>query len=475
MTLAARRAGVIAAALAVLVAVSLVDANVGRAPAASPSVAQPAATAVVPAGSGSSSWFCAGGSGSESGAEETVIITNPTPQTATGTVTAVPSSGGGKTVSVQVAPGAVTTLVPAQMAPGPWVSAVVLLDQAGIGVEETVSTPLGWSEAPCASSAAARWLFTGASTAGNDGATLSILNPSVTPAVVDTTLVTSGGQSLQPADYQGVTVAPGSLVTEYLSDHDESDPSISVSVTAVTGLVVAATLQSYTASGAEGVALDLGATQAAATWSFPDTEQIPGGRVAFHVYDPGRQAARVRMAVRFAEGTASPIEVTVGAGQSTTVEASAEPRVPVGTPFSVTFRSAGPGVVVTRDVQAPSGGGSPQRGLVLGAMAGARQWLVPPITAPGTNPWSFAVQNVSGRPVTVTVSAVSSQGTLVGVPGLSPVTVAPGQSEISSGSPPAPLGSVPLVVSASGPVTVELDPEPVGTPGVVEVPALPVG
>lgn len=475
MTLAVRRGTIIAVVLAVITTIALLDGSLGR-PAAPVAAAsqQATATAVVPAGAGSSSWFCAGGSGPGAGAEETVVLTNPTTRAVTGTVTAVASTGLRRSVTVHVAPGGITTVVPAQLAPGPWVTAEVLLAGAGIGVDETVSTPLGWSEAPCASSTAPRWYFTGGSTAGSDGVNLSIFNPTATAAVVDTTMVTSRGQVLKPAAYQGVTVGPGALVTQYLSDHDEGDPSVSVTVSAVTGSVVAAQLQSFTSAGAQGVALQLGAPQASSTWAFADTERIAGGQVAFHLYDPGRRSAHVTMTVHFAQGAATPIPITVPAGGSTILQTSAQSRVPVGTVYTVTFRSTGAPVVVSRDVTAPAGGASPQRGLVLGTALGASRWLVPPITAPGTVPWSFAVQNVAGHPVQVTVEAVSGTG-MAAVSGFSHVTVATGGVLVATGSAPAPIGTVPLVVDASGPVAVALDPEPVGSPGVVEVPALPLG
>lgn len=477
VSLSVRRGVIVAGVVAVLVAVGLVDANVGRPPraAAAPSVVPAAGvSAVLPPGSGSGAWFCAGGSGPQAGAEVSVVVTNPTPATVTGTMVAVPSKGASKRVAIDVAPGGITSVTPAQVAGGPWVAAEVLLDQPGAGVTETVATPLGWSTTPCASTTATSWYFTGLSTAGQDGVALSILNPTVTPAVVDTTLTTSVGQKLQPAAYQGVTVAPGALVTEYLSDHDEGDPNLSATVTAVSGTVVAAALQSFTAHGAQGVAIDLGAAGTATRWAFPSSEEIPGGSVSYVVFDPGRRAARVQMAVQFDQGSASPIAVSVPAGQAVVVQASSEARVPVGSPFAATFTST-TGVVVARDVRAPGSGGTPEQGLSLGVPVPSRTWLVPPITSPGQEPWSFAVQDLGTRAVSVSVSAVTGTGSTVPVAGLQHVSVTAARPFVISGSVPAPVGSLPLLVSASGPVAVELDPEPVGSPGVVVLPTEPVG
>jgi hypothetical protein len=479
VTLAVRRASIIAAVVAVLLAVSLANGAIGRASPVGPAPASfVSASAVVPAGAGTSSWFCAGGSGPQAGGEETVVIVNSTAAPVHGTVTAIPSRGASRSVAVTVPAGGMWSVVPAQVAPGPWVSAAVEMDQGGVGVEETVATPLGWAETPCSSSTASSWYFASGSTAGNDGVALSVLNPGVTAAVVDTSFATASGAVLRPAAYQGVTVAPGSLVIEYVSDHDEGDPSFATTVTAVSGSVVAAELQSYTAAGHTGVALETGVPQPSTSWSFPLTEEISGGVVRFHVYDPGGRPARVSMSVGFAQGSASPMTVTVPAGLATTITTERQSRLPVGTPYWVRFTSAdGVGVVVAREVQGPSGGPAPVHGLVLGAPAGSDRWLLPSITGPGTSPWGFAVVDLAGHPVSVRVSSAAVAAGSAPVSGsfVGPFTVDPSAPRIFAAAPPSPIGLAPIVVAATGPIAVELDPEPVAAPGVVEIPAMPIG
>lgn len=473
MTLSARRVSVVVTVAAVLVLLSTLDASTGRGAAPTPSTGQPVtATAVLRPGPGSSSWFCAGGSGRAASAAETVVVTNPTAALVRGRLTAVPSSGRSVSVAISVAPGGVSTVVPADLVRASWVSAVIVLDRAGVGVVETVHSPLGWTEAPCASSTASQWYFTGLSTAGSDGVALSILNPSVTPAVVDTTIATAVGKTLQPSPYQGVSVPPGSLVTEYLSDHDQNDPSAAVSVTAVSGSVVAATLQSFTAPS--GASLQLGAPVASTHWAFAQSERVAGGQVAYHLYDPGRRAAHVVVHMGFAGGTAVPLALTVPAGQQATLQARAEPRLPVGSPYAISFDSTGgAGIVVGRDVRSPPGGGSPQRGASPGTAVSSAQWLLPPLTAPASTPWSLAVEDLSAGPVTFSVRAASGS-TQAPVPGLIGVRVTPQQPFVTT-SVPAPVGAVPVEIVASGPVAVELDPEPVAAPGVTVDPALPIG
>lgn len=475
MTLPMRRAVIVSAVIALIGGMLAVDAAVGRGAAAGvPGAPLVSATEVVPAGQGTSSWFCTGGSGAGASAEATVVIANPTDHQARGTFTAVSSSGARRTMAVTVAAGGMTTVVPAQAVAGKWLAASVELDQGGIGVDETLSSPLGWSEAPCASSTARSWYFAHGSTAGNDGALLSIFNPGVTEAVVDTELVTSKQEVLQPAAYQGVDIPAGSLVTEYVSDHDVGDPDFAAAVTAVSGSVVVAELQSFQASGEDGVSVVLGSPHAAARWAFPSTEQVSGGQVTFYLYDPGPRAAHVTMTASSSRGSATPITLHVPAHGTVALDAADQGSLPVGTAFSTQFLSTNRvGVVVSRVAKAVSGGGSPQEGMTTGTVGGSDQWVLPAITSPGSTSWSFTVQDMAASPVSVTVARASGPSS-VGSSSVSSFTISPSAPKTFGEASPAPVGLVPSVVSASGPVAVELDPEPVGAPGVVVVPALPL-
>lgn len=474
MTLAVRRIVVSTVVVVVLGALAALDGLVGRPPApALPPVAALGASAVVPVGHGTSAWFCAGGSGPAAGAEETVVVADPTPIAASGTLTAVSSDGRRQTVALRVAPGGSTSVVPAQLVPGAWVSAVVVLDQGGISVGETVSSSLGWSEAPCASTTGTRWLFTGQTTQGSDDVALSVLNPSVTPAVVDIALVTAAGQRLVPPAYQGITVPPSSLVVETLSEHDEGDPSIATVVTAVSGTVVAAELQSSSTSGAHGLAVDLGAPAPSTRWVFPATETIPDGQVTFNLFDPTGRSAVVHLDLTLPGATVAPIAVTVPAGRQVAVPLAKLPQLPASVPMAATFVAAQP-IVVSRVVEAPAAGPDPHWGLALGTPVAATTWVLPPATAPGDSVWRLAVVDLAATAVSVTVDGVGADGSVAPAAGLDQVSVQPGAPLVVA-SPLAPVGTSPVLVEATGDIAVQLDPEPEGAPGVVTLQAEPLG
>jgi hypothetical protein len=85
----------------------------------------------------------------------------------------------------------------------------------------------------------------------------------------------------------------------------------------------------------------------------------------------------------------------------------------------------------------------------------------------------LAVVDLTSTAVTVRLSMFSPDG-LVAVPGPGFEVVRPGTPLIVPPSSSTPLGTVPMELTASGPVAVELDAVPVGSAGVVVSPALPV-
>ena len=124
------------------------------------------------------------------------------------------------------------------------VAVAVVLDGGGVAVSQSVQSPLGWSMAPCAPSTATDWYFAHGATSQGGGLVLSLFNPAATDAVVNVSLVSSTAGYLAPAAYQGVDIAPGSLVTENIGDHAPDDDAIATEVSTLSGAVVATELES---------------------------------------------------------------------------------------------------------------------------------------------------------------------------------------------------------------------------------------
>jgi hypothetical protein len=110
---------------------------------------------------------------------------------------------------------------------------------------------------------------------------------------------------------------------------------------------------------------------------------------------------------------------------------------------------------------------------VAGVPGGGDRWLLPAVTSPATGVSALGVVDLGTSPVTVRLSMLTPHG-LVGVPGLERQRLRPGSPLVVAPSSSEPIGTVPMELWASGPVAVELDGLPVGSPGVVVVPALPL-
>jgi len=484
MTDAARRAVLIVGVLAVVVGIAAagggarVGAGGGRAgggPGGGDRLAAASATGVTPAAAETSAWFCAGATGAGGDAQPALLLTNPTARTVTGTVTTVSTVGAPIAMPVTVPARSQIAVAPAPGVTGGSVASTVVLRGGGVGVTEIVSGPLGFSNTACASTTAGHWYFADASTVQGDTLSLSLFNPTETVAVVDVAFVTSTGLVAPPA-YQGIDVPGGSLVVENVGDHVLNDPDVATTVTTLSGQVVAAELEAAGPAGSGGVSDVLGATTPATRWTFAQNTDVTNGGTVFHVLNPSSAPARVTVEIGLQQGAAEPLVLRVPAGAVAVLDTRQLTRIPGNTPFAVTFVSAGEvGIVVDRHVSSPPGAPQPTVGDVAGVAGGAVRWLLPAEYTPSTGVSALAVVDLGPTPVTVGLSVLSPTGGLVAVPGLGGQRVRSGTPLIISAAGGSPLGTVPMELVSSGPVAVELDAVPVGSPGVVVSPALAAG
>jgi hypothetical protein len=413
----------------------------------------------------------------------TVLLVNTSDRPVRGTLTAVPSSGSGgalpaspwaqaHSMPVTVPPDGQTSVGPAQLGATAVVGAAVVLDGGGVAVAVEVASPLGWAMAPCASSTAQNWYFAHGATAEGSGLLLSLFNPEASNATVDVSLVSQTAGLLQPAAYQGIDVPPGSLVTENLGDHAADDPSLAAEVSTLAGSVVAAELESVGAPGSGGLSLTLGAPAPSTNWTFAQSTDLSGGSVAFHVLNPTGRSAAVSVALGLEGAAAEPLAVRVGPESVSTLATQNLPRIPPNAAYSATFTSLGTGVVVDRQVSAPTGlpAPVPEDGHAPGVAAGRDRWVLPGVLPPGTGAWTLAISNVGARPATVRIESAGGEP----VAGQPPRSALVGSPLVIGPNPGPPFGTAPLRVVSNQPVTVELDALPAAGPGVVVVPALPL-
>ena len=466
--------------MVVLAGVGVWDRLVARAaPAAATSLSALDAVGVAPSGAESSSWYCAGGTGAQGGAPLSLLLTNATTHPVKGIVTVIPALAadatspvpwsGALTIPVTVPAAGEVGVGPSQLSSASILAAAVVLDGGGVSVAQSVSSPLGWSMAPCSSATSPNWYFAHGATTQGGGLVLALFNPGATDAAVNVSLFSSTAGYLAPAAYQGIDVPPGSLVTENLGDHAADDGSLGTAVSTLTGTVVATELESVGGPGAGGVSLTLGSPAPSPVWTFPQNAAAGGGKVGFHVLDPGTSPATVSVAIGLTAGAnAEPLSLDVPAQGQATLDTSTQIRIPTDTAYALTFTAHGAGIVVTRQVSAPSGPPppNPEDGDVVGVPGAATRWLVPTVVSPGEGAWAMAVVDEGTRAATVHITTPTGTA----APGGS-ARVQPGIPFIIGPTPGPPYGTQPLEVRASQPVAVELDALPVSGPGVVVVPA----
>jgi hypothetical protein len=334
--------------------------------------------------------------------------------------------------------------------------------------------------APCLSTTSSVWYFPSGRTSNSDGLSLALLNPSPTPVVADLSFVTPSG-TVHPINYQGIVIPPGQLQVVNVASEVQNDSTVSTVVTARTGRLVAAEVQTFSGNSA-GLSVVPGIPNAEPEWSIPQNQEVSGGSSDIDVFNPGNTAEDVTVHLRLASGPLAPLTNTVPPGTTWVLATSAQTRVPGGAPYSAHIVArGGPGVVVGRTVVAPAIAPAPQAGLAnaiegLGASSPTDLWVVPP---PGTTaspvvsgaaPHQLAFSNASGVSAGYSVYAVTPSGFRAiasgGLPSSSFAAV--------GGSALGAAGLDPVVVSSTEPLSVTMDIGPTGSVGVVSMPGIPL-
>jgi hypothetical protein len=471
------------AALVVLV-VGGVAIAVGVRGAPAPVAAAPTPSALVGAPDAeSSAWYCTGQSVAGGASPGFLVFTNTTARTVTADITATSDSGAtANTVAAVPAHGVVTPAVPA-LASGSWVSETVITSGGGVAVTQAVKGSLGWSQAPCQTTTSAQWYFPGGSTAAADTLSISLLNPTSTPVVVDLSFVTSAGM-VHPINYQGIVLQPGQVAAENVASEVQQVNTISTIVRARTGRVVASEVQGMVGAGATsgGLALVPGVATPQADWAIPQAQEVPGGNSEVDVFNPGQSTEAVTVRFRLPSGPLAPLTDKVLPGTTWVIPTSSETRLPASETYATTIdATGGPGVVVGRTVNIPGSSVSPQDGMAvavdgLSTRSPSDEWVVPP---PGTAgnpaasdvaPTYLALLNTSAGPESYSASASTTSGDHV----LATGTLAAGSAEIVSGAPLAAAGLDPVLVHSSGPMAVSEDLGPSAGVGVVTMPGIPL-
>jgi hypothetical protein len=440
------------------------------------------AALVSPSNAESSSWYCTGqttGSGPLAGAA--LILTNTNTRVITGSIMQVSDAGAELTTPISVP--ARGQLVSAVSPPssGQWLSESVMLSGGGVAVTQAVQGPDGWSEAPCESSTSQHWYFPIGSTNGSNNMYMALFNPTSTPDVVDLSFVTPAGLT-HPINFQGIVLPPGATQVEDVGAFVQNQTTVSTTVAARTGRIVATELQVFSGSAA-GLAILAGAPQPERRWAIPLSIEPAGGMSNIAIFNPGPTTEQVTLRARLATGPLAPLTSRVLPDATWILSTSSQTRIPKGDAYSSLIEATGgSGVVVGRGVDAPDGAQSPQVGVTnaldaLTFRSPSRLWVVPPPGSAkgpaiaGVIPDHVALANPTGKVERYIVYVMTPSGTRRITSGeLSPSAfVSIGNATLFG------AGLNPLLVSATSALSVSEDVGPTGTYGVVTMPGIPLG
>lgn len=453
----ARRAPILGVVVLVLVAGAIVDRQVGQS-APGDDAATTGLEVAAPVEAQSSAWYCTGATAEPGGrASGAVVVLNMGARPLRGSVTIVPSAGESRVSAVE-APAlgqAVVTL--ATPAPSPYVAAVVELDGGNAVVELAVNGPLGDSFAPCAPSASPTWYFADGVTTKDATEILSLFNPFPEDAIVDVTFTSEEGQT-SPEALSGVTVKGKSVTAVNAGEFVQRREGVTAAVRARSGRLVVHRLLSFDGSeGRRGVSLSLGVRDPGPLWYFPEGVVVDGITERYHVFNPGAQESEISVSFALDSGEAEPLELTVPPESRITVVANDQTRVPRGVGHAVTVESLnGVGVVAERSIDGGPPSGRYGFALTPGAPLAARRWAMAVGRADEVLDEWLVIYNPGTDPIRVSVTLVAD-GRRQPVAPLENMAFAPGQRRSIRLRDHLQLGNVPLVVSASGPVTVERD------------------
>ncbi len=455
--------------VAVMGAVAAVFAPNGAAPAAGSFDA----IAVPPAGSYSSSAFCASGTGTA--AAVTIFLTNSSDSTVNGTMTTVGVSSAGDAVatsrrSVSVPGRGSAAVDPSQGLPAGSTASTFVFAGGGVVATQVVAGPTGWSTAPCATQTSSEWSFAGGSTTSGQSVQLTLFNPTSTGAVVNVSFVTDHGR-VTPQSYQGLVVPAGRQVVESIGDFVQNDSSIATLVTAQAGMVVSDEFQQWSSGASTGLSLQLGAPALSRVWRFAQTTDSTGSTVSFTLANPTTAEVTASIAFGLSSGSVVPRHVPIPPLATVAFTASTAAGLPKQVPFSVVVTAPVP-IVVGRSVLAPAAAPAPVWGASAATVTAADHWLVPGPGVPGApgiagaTVDSLAVANPGRTATRVSVS------TLDGSRPQRDFTVGP--DSVAVLGPTQLKGLAAVEVRASSPVNVEEDSGPSGAPGVVSSSGFPL-
>jgi len=320
------------------------------------------------------SWFCAGQSaGDDTPADGTLVVANVGDTVATGTVEVVAAGGDEPVVEpLEVAPRTTERIRLADLLEADWVAAEVQVEGGTVVVEHEVVGEHGRDVAPCQSRAGDSWMLPAGASTRDAIFTLAIYNPYAGDARVDLAFTTEDSVR-EPADLQGLAIAPGAVVAVDVSALVTERAVIATTVAATRGQVVVDRIQTYDGQGAatteeeaeaetyqrEGLTVTPAVPGPRRVWVFPAGLRSGFVHEQVVLFNPAEEAAEVELEFALDEpernGVLDPLPVTVPPGAFTVFDVDTIESIPNRVSHSITVRAENGVPVVAERTLAAAG------------------------------------------------------------------------------------------------------------------------
>lgn len=362
----------------------------------------------------SAAWYCAEGTSDPEGrADETVVVTNVGTKRTSGVVTVLP--GGDREPmlrSFTVGPHSQVRFRVADVVEASDPGVVVETFGGGVVVEHELRDGDDVAIGPCSLRSSRRWLFAAGTTVRGVEQYLALFNPYEDDAIVDVSFLTKGGVE-SPEGLHSVVVARRSRVTVAVHDQVPREEQVAVRVRADVGRVVAEqTLRFVGTDGPTGLAVSLGVTRAARSWTVPVGTSRAGVQETLAIANFGTLATRVEVDIVLDGEVSLEPEIVDLPARSVRVLEPGE-RAPDDAGFFLEVRAdrGAPVVVEARSVRAVPAGATGTAATeptgvatTMGATVAGRRWAFGTGRPEGGDAELIAV-NLTRRPLTVELVA----------------------------------------------------------------------
>ena len=356
-------------------------------------------------------------------ASATIEITNTSSAPRAITALVMSDTGGRQSAPIfTVAPKSTWTFNPIHVVgKGSWLAVRIVANGGGVSAVMVPTSGRSSTVTPCISQTSTHWYFSGGSTSHGDQINYAIVNPSITPAVVNVTLIDGAGV-LAPQNAQGLVVAPGSELLLSGTAEAPHSSSLAASITAEQGSVVAFATQMRPSTLSSVI---MGGQSALATSAvLAHASQDPVSSEILCITNPTATSSTVSVMAHSPYGKTAPWVEVVPAFSTWNLTLTGASRIPLTAPYALTLRATGYGVSATFIAQAEHASHAALAMIPLASLVTPPQSVIP---WAGLSLASVTLFNPGTSSESVIVGGSSSKSHYVVAPGalvaLSPSTL----------------------------------------------------